>query len=98
MKTVIEAVDRHLGRLVAAPAYTSVDALFEEFDNGCKSLALLPNLEARRRDARRLMAMLVEVDKAMRADARTRREDALRASLRCDEHFRLAMRNFRSAV
>jgi hypothetical protein len=30
----------------------------------------------------------------MRADARERREDDLRASLRCDEHFRLAMRNF----
>lgn len=30
----------------------------------------------------------------MRADARARREDDLRASLRCDEHFRVAMRNF----
>jgi SOS response associated peptidase (SRAP) len=48
----------------------------------------------RRCEARRLMAVLVKLDTAMRADARARREDELRASLRCDQHFRLAMRNF----
>jgi hypothetical protein len=94
MRTVIEAVDRHLGRHNATPAHTSLDALFEEFDNGCKRLDLLPDLETRRRDARRLMAVLLELDSAMRADARARREDELRASLRCDQHFRLAIRNF----
>jgi hypothetical protein len=40
------------------------------------------------------MAVLVELDRAMRADARARREEEMRASLRCDQHFRLAMRNF----
>jgi hypothetical protein len=94
MKTIIAAIDRHLGRHAAAPVSTSLDALFEEFDSGCKSLGLLPDLEARRRDARRLMAVLLELDTAMRADARARREDDLRAALRCDQHFRLAMRNF----
>ncbi|UPK31755.1 hypothetical protein IVB18_25840 [Bradyrhizobium sp. 186] len=72
----------------------ALDALFEQFDNGCKGLGRLPDLEARRREARRLMAVLVELDTAMRADARARREDELRASLRCDQHLRLAMRNF----
>ena len=55
---------------------------------------MLPDLNARRCEAHRLIALLVELDKAMRADARARREDELRASLRCDQHFRLAMRNF----
>ncbi|WGS18532.1 MULTISPECIES: hypothetical protein [unclassified Bradyrhizobium] len=95
MKTIIEAVDRHLGRNTgpSGPAQTALDALFEQFDNGCKGLDRLPDLEARRREARRLMAVLIELDTAMRADARARREDELRAALRCDQHFRLAMRN-----
>jgi hypothetical protein len=94
MKTIIAAVDRHLGHHSPAPAQTMLDTLFEGFDTGCKNLGGLPDLEARRREARRLMAVLVELDKAMRADARAHREDELRASLRCDQHFRLAMRNF----
>jgi hypothetical protein len=96
MKTILDAIDRHLGRNSAAvaTAQTALDALFEQFDNGCKSLGRLPDLEARRREARQLMVLLVELDEAMRADARARREDELRASLRCDQHLRLAMRNF----
>ncbi|MGX9431189.1 MULTISPECIES: hypothetical protein [Bradyrhizobium] len=96
MKTIIEAVDRHLGRNsgAVAPAQSAMEALFERFDIGCKGLDGLPDLEARRREARQLMAVLVELDTAMRADARARREDELRAALRCDQHFRLAMRNF----
>ncbi|NOJ40317.1 hypothetical protein [Bradyrhizobium australiense] len=94
MKTIIEAVDRHLGRHNAAPVHTTLDALFEEFDTGCQGLGHLRDLEERRREARRLMVVLVELDKTMRADARARREDELRASLRCDQHFRLALRNF----
>ncbi|MGY3496756.1 hypothetical protein [Bradyrhizobium sp. USDA 4502] len=97
LKTIIDAVDRYFGRnsaAVAPTATTALDALFEAFDTGCKRLDGLPNLEVRRREARRLMAALVELDAAMRADARARREDELRASLRCDEHFRIAMRNF----
>ncbi|WGS18791.1 MULTISPECIES: hypothetical protein [unclassified Bradyrhizobium] len=96
MKTILEAVDRHLGRnnCAVAPAQARLDALFEQFDIACKGLDRLPDLEARRREARRLMAILIELDTAMRADARSRREDDLRASLRYDQHFRLAMRNF----
>lgn len=96
MKTIMDAIDRHLGRNTGArsPSEAALDALFEQFDNGCKGLGRLPDLEARRREARRLMAVLVELDTAMRADARARREDELRASLRCDQHLRLAMRNF----
>jgi hypothetical protein len=60
----------------------------------CKHLEQLPDLQARRHDARRLIAVLIELDKALRADASSRREDELRAPLRCDERFRLAMRNF----
>ncbi|WP_136626034.1 hypothetical protein [Bradyrhizobium macuxiense] len=97
MKTIIEAVDRHLGRRDAGAsglAQSALDTLYEQFDNGCKALHGVPDLDARRREARRLMAVMVELDTAMRADARARREDELRAALRCDEHFRLAMRNF----
>jgi hypothetical protein len=96
MKTIIAAVEKHLGRnsVAATPVSTALQALFDEFDSGCKELDRLPGLAARRRDASRLMAVLVELDNAMRADARARREDELRAALRCDEHFRLAMRNF----
>ncbi|WP_456658469.1 hypothetical protein [Bradyrhizobium sp. JR3.5] len=94
LKTIIDAVDRHLGRNSGAVVPTALDALFEAFDTGCRALEGLPDLEARRREACRLMAALVELDAAMRADARARREDELRASLRCDEHFRIAMRNF----
>jgi hypothetical protein len=96
MKTIIAAVERHLGRNngVVAPTQTALDALFEQFDSACKGLDRLADLEARRREARRLMALLFELDAAMRADARARREDELRASLRCDQHYRLAMRNF----
>jgi hypothetical protein len=96
MKTIIAAVEKHLGRnsVAATPVQTALQALFDEFDSGCKELDRLPDLAARRRDASRLMAVLVELDKAMRADARTRREDDLRASLRCDQHFLLGMRNF----
>ena len=69
-------------------------ALFDQFDTGCAALASIPDVEARRREARRLMGLLVELDKIMRADARSRGEDDLRAQLRCDQHFRLGMRNF----
>jgi hypothetical protein len=96
MKTVISAVDAHLGRKNAPRLldHPSLQALFDEFDTGSKNLDGLPDLKARRREAHRLIAVLVELDKAMRADARARREDDLRASLRCDQHFRVAMRNF----
>jgi hypothetical protein len=96
MKTIIAAVDKHLGRnsVTTKPVETPLQALFDEFDSGCKELGGLPDLAVRRREARRLMAVLVELDSAMRADARARREDELRASLRCDQHFRLALRNF----
>ncbi|MGY4365255.1 hypothetical protein ACVW1A_001320 [Bradyrhizobium sp. LB1.3] len=96
MKTIVEAVDRHAGRnsSAAVPGGTRLPPLFDQFDTGCKRLDSLADLEARRREARRLMALLVELDEAMRADARMRREDELRASLRCDQHFQLAMRNF----
>ncbi|MGY4318995.1 hypothetical protein [Bradyrhizobium sp. JR3.5] len=97
LKTIIDAIDRHLGRNNGAVVPTATGALndlFEAFDTGCRGLDSLPDLEARRREAQRLMVVLVELDAAMRADARARREDELRASLRCDEHFRLAMRNF----
>jgi hypothetical protein len=96
MKTIIEAVDRHLGRArgVAEPPQAALDDLFERFDTGCKDLDRLPDLEARRHEARRLMALLLKLDKVMRAEARSRREDEFRADLRCDEHFRVAMRNF----
>ncbi|TWC05039.1 hypothetical protein FBZ93_10349 [Bradyrhizobium macuxiense] len=97
LKTIIDAVDRHFGRNSAAVAPTAtaaLDALFEAFDTGCKRLDGLPDLEARRREARRLMAALVDLDAAMRSGARACREDELRAALRCDEHFRIAMRNF----
>lgn len=90
------AVERHLGRYRRAVAHSPaiLETLFEQFDSGCKSLPVLPDLNARRCEARRLMVELVELDAAMRADARERREDDLRADLRCDQHFRLAMRNF----
>ncbi|TYO67077.1 hypothetical protein FXV83_07680 [Bradyrhizobium hipponense] len=96
MKTIMDAIDRHLGRNAGAgaPPQTALDALFDQFDTGCKDLDRVPVLEARRHEARRLVALLVELDAAMRADARARREDELRASLRCDQHLRLAMRNF----
>lgn len=97
LKTIIGAVDRHLGRNNSAVGPTASGALsdlFEAFDTGCQALDSLSDLEARRREALRLMAVLVKLDAVMRADARAHREDELRASLRCDEHFRLAMRNF----
>ncbi len=96
LKTIIDAVDAHLGRNTTAtpPAGSTLQVLFDQFDTGCKNLAIMPDLKARRREAHRLIALLVELDRAMRADARSRREDELRASLRCDQHFRLAMRNF----
>jgi hypothetical protein len=96
LKTIVDAVDAHLGRNTSAtpPAGSTLQLQFDQFDTGCRNLAMMPDLEARRRDARRLMAVLVELDRAMRADARARREEEMRASLRCDQHFRLAMRNF----
>jgi hypothetical protein len=96
MKAVIEAIDRHLGRngRGGSPGQPALDALFDRFDDGCKALSGLPDLEGRRQEARRLMAILIDLDKAMRTDARARGEDDLRAGLRCDQHFRLAMRNF----
>ena len=95
LKAIIDAVDAHLGhKPTATSAHSTLQALFDEFDSGSKNLDVLPDLKARRREAHRLIAVLVELDKAMRADARARREDDLRASLRCDQHFRLAMRNF----
>ncbi len=96
MKTIISAVDAHLGRKNPSRLldHSSLQALFDQFDSGSKNLDVLPDLKARRREAHRLIAVLVELDKAMRADARARREDELRASLRCDQHFRVAMRNF----
>jgi hypothetical protein len=96
LKTIIDAVDAHLGRntTAAPPAGSTLQVQFDQFDGGCKNLAMMPDLKARRREAHRLIALLVELDKAMRADARALREDELRASLRCDQHFRLAMRNF----
>ena len=96
LKTIVDAVDAHLGRNSTATqsAGSTLQVLFDQFDTGCKNLAIMPDLKARRREAHRLIALLVELDRAMRADARARREDELRASLRCDQHFRLAMRNF----
>jgi hypothetical protein len=96
MKAIIDAVDAHLGRKPTAStsAHSTLQVMFSEFDTGCTNLELLPDLKARRCEAHRLIALLVKLDKAMRADARARREDELRASLRCDQHFRLAMRNF----
>jgi hypothetical protein len=96
LKTIIDAVDAHLGRNATAtpPAGSTLQVMFDQFDSGSKNLDVLPDLKARRREAHRLIAVLVELDKAMRADARARREDDLRASLRCDQHFRVAMRNF----
>ena len=96
LKTIIDAVDAHLERNTTATprAGSTLQVMFDQFDGGCRNLDLLPNLKARRREAHRLIALLVELDKAMRADARARREDELRASLRCDQHFRVAMRNF----
>jgi len=96
LKTIIDAVDAHLGRntTATAPAGSTLQVQFDQFDGGCRNLDMMPDLKARRSEAHRLIALLVELDRAMRADARARREDELRASLRCDQHFRLAMRNF----
>src|SRR6185312_6952715 len=93
MTTVIEAVDRHLGRnrVPRAADQSRLDIAFEEFDEGCAALLSVPDLKNRRQEARRLMTLLIELDGAMRSDARAGREDDLRASLRCDQHFRVAM-------
>jgi hypothetical protein len=52
MKTIIEAVDRHLGRnnIANVPTPATLDAFFNEFDTGCKELDRVPDLEARRRE------------------------------------------------
>jgi hypothetical protein len=96
LKTIIDAVDAHLGRNTTSTpsAGSTLQVMFDQFDGGCRNLAVMPDLKARRSEAHRLIALLVDLDKVMRADARARREDELRASLRCDQHFRLAMRNF----
>lgn len=97
LKTILDAVDRHLGRTKApngGPDHGGLEDRFDEFDAGCKALASMPDLEGRRQEARRLMGLLIDLDNAMRADARARGEDQLRASLRCDQHVRVAMRAF----
>lgn len=96
MKSIIDAVDRHLGRNGASRAADQgrLDVAFSEFDEGCAALLSILDLRTRRQEARRLMGLLVELDSAMRSDARAGREDDLRASLRCDQHFRVAMRCF----
>ncbi|MDI3564197.1 hypothetical protein [Bradyrhizobium sp. Arg816] len=98
MKTIVDAVDQHLGRNSAPRAadQTRLDVAFSEFDEGCEALHVIADLKKRRQDARRLIALLIELDDAMRAAARLAREDDLRASLRCDQHFRVAMRRFES--
>ncbi|MGY4293105.1 hypothetical protein ACVWXN_001200 [Bradyrhizobium sp. i1.4.4] len=96
MKTIVDAVDRHLGRNSAPRAVdqSRLDAAFSEFDEGCAALHSITDLKIRRQEAGRLMMVLVELDGAMRSEARGNREDDLRASLRCDQHFRVAMRRF----
>ncbi|MDI3565403.1 hypothetical protein [Bradyrhizobium sp. Arg816] len=96
VKTVIEAVDRHLGRnsVPRAADQGRLDAAFNEFDEGCAALGSIADLKARRQEGRRLIGLLVELDGDMRSDARASREDDLRASLRCDQHLRVAMRRF----
>ncbi|WP_441260715.1 hypothetical protein AB7008_41640 [Bradyrhizobium sp. 521_C7_N1_3] len=96
MKSIIDAVDRHLGRNGASRAadQSRLDVAFSEFDEGCAALLSITDLKIRRLAARRLMGLLVELDSAMRSDARASREDDLRAALRCDQHLRVAMRCF----
>lgn len=96
MKTIVDAVDRHLGRNSAPRAVdqSRLDAAFSEFDEGCAALHSITDLKIRRQEAGRLMMVLVELDGAMRSEVRGTREDDLRASLRCDQHFRVAMRCF----
>ncbi|MFK4525726.1 hypothetical protein ABIF90_003707 [Bradyrhizobium japonicum] len=96
LRSVIDAVDRHLGRnsVPRAADQSGLDTAFNEFDDGCAALLLITDLRTRRQDARRLMVLLIELDGAMRSEARASREDDVRASLRCDQHFRVAMRCF----
>ncbi|WP_144030881.1 hypothetical protein [Bradyrhizobium japonicum] len=96
MKAIIDAVERHLGRksVPGATGQSRLDIAFSEFDEGCAALLSIPDLKIRRQEAGRLMMVLVELDGAMRSEARGNREDDLRASLRCDQHFRVAMRRF----
>ncbi|MET4296680.1 hypothetical protein ABIB06_007471 [Bradyrhizobium sp. LB8.2] len=58
MPTVIDAVNRHLGRNnMSWPADQShLDIAFAELDEDCAGLGSIPDLEARRQEARRLMA------------------------------------------
>lgn len=96
MKSIIDAVDRHLGRN-SAPRVANqsrLDTAFNEFDEGCAALGAIADLQTRRQEVRRVMLLLIELDNAMRSEARASREDDLRASLRCDQHFRVAMRSF----
>jgi hypothetical protein len=96
LPTIIAALDAHFGRNKSGPTVNARLAdLFRKLDEADAAMRGVASLERRRRLAReRLIPLMREVDAAMRADAKARREPEMMTELRCEKHLQLFLIGF----
>jgi hypothetical protein len=91
---VVEALsDRRGGRTSASDR--ALEDRFARFDALDAKVRAAKTLDGRRSLARELFALLADVDRMMRDDARRSGEDARLTGLRCDEHLRVFLATLR---